>query len=301
VGVVATVAWVGLGHMGVPMTANLVRAGHVVRGYDLVPAAVQAAAAEGVVPASSVAEAATGADFLVTMLQTGDQVSAVLAEALPVLPPTAVVVDSSTVAIDDARRMHETVSAAGFPSLDAPVSGGVPAAIAGTLTFMVGGDTETLTRARPIIDVLAGRVFHMGGPGAGSAAKIANNLMLGITLAATCEGAVLADRLGLDHRLFYEMAKVSSGDSWALRTWYPMPGVVDTAGVNRDFEGGFATNLMSKDIGLALNAAASLGLSLDFAEHVGRRLQELRDAGMGNKDSSVFVKLVDGSLGPPPE
>ena len=142
---------------------------------------------------------------------------------------------------------------------------------------------------------MAGRIFHVGGAGSGQSAKIANNLMLGITLAATCEGAVLADRLGLDHEVFYEMVKVSSGDSWTFRTWYPMPGVVDSAGVNRDFEGGFAINLMLKDIRLALAAGETTGTPLDFGKHVERRLAELQAAGYGEKDSSVFVRSVDGT------
>ena len=291
----ATIAWIGLGHMGVPMTANLVRAGHLVRGFDLSPAAVDAAVAGGVVAAGSVAEAASAADIVITMLQLGSQVRAVLETALPVLQPGTLVIDSSTIAIDDAKALHVSVEGAGYPFLDAPVSGGVPGATAGTLTFMVGGAAEDLARARPVLEVMAGRIFHIGGPGAGQAAKIVNNLMLGITLAATCEGAVLADRLGLDHQIFYEMATVSSGDSWTLRTWYPITGVVETAAVNRDFQGGFAVNLMSKDIGLALDAAASTGVSLPFGQAVADRLQQLRDAGYGELDSSVFVKLVDGS------
>ena len=293
----ATIAWVGLGHMGTPMTANLVRAGHTVRGFDLSTSAVNAAAEHGVTPAASVGEAAEGADVLVTMLQLGSQVRAVLDEAMPVLTPGTLVIDSSTIAIDDARSLHELVQGAGFGFLDAPVSGGVPGATAGTLTFMVGGVAADVEKARPILDVLAGRIFHVGGAGSGQAAKIANNLMLGITLAATCEGAVLADRLGLDHEVFYEMVKVSSGDSWTFRTWYPMPGVVDSAAVNRDFDGGFAINLMLKDIRLALAAGESTGTPLDFGAHVERRLAELQAAGFGDKDSSVFVRSVDGTAG----
>ncbi|WP_111765194.1 3-hydroxyisobutyrate dehydrogenase [Nakamurella deserti] len=292
----ATIAWVGLGHMGAPMTARLVAAGHEVRGHDLDAEAVRVAVAGGVVAPGSLAAALDGADVLITMLQRGSQVRAVLAEALPLLPPGTLVIDSSTIAIDDARELHRTVAEAGLPFLDAPVSGGVPGATAGTLTFMVGGAAADLERARPVLEPMAGRIFHIGPGGSGQAAKIVNNLMLGITLAATCEGAVLADRLGLDHRVFQQMASVSSGDSWALRTWYPMPGVLETAAVNRDFDGGFVVDLMAKDLGLALAAGAATGTGLPFTAEVAAGLQRLRDAGLGGKDSSVFVKLVDGSL-----
>ena len=284
--------------MGAPMTANLVKAGHRVLGFDLSADAVAAATAGGVEAVPSVADAVHGADIVFTMLQLGSQVRAVLDEALPALAPGTVVIDSSTVAIDDARQLHEVVAAAGHPFLDAPVSGGVPGATAGTLTFMIGGEAATLAQVRPVIEAMSGRIFHIGGPGSGQAAKIVNNLMLGINLAATCEGAVLADRLGLDHQVFYEMAKVSSGDSWTLRTCYPMPGVVETAGVNRDFEGGFATNLMLKDIGLALAAGRDTDTPLAFGEQLAQRLTELQAAGLGDKDCTVFVKSVDGSLPP---
>lgn len=295
-GVMAAVAWIGLGHMGGPMTANLVNAGHTVRGFDLNLDARRAARESGVVTPDSLAETVAGADVLITMLQSGAQVRGVLADALPLLPPGALVVDCSTVAIDDARALHELVGGAGFGFLDAPVSGGVPGATAGTLTFMVGGSDEDLERARPVIEAMAGRIFHIGGPGDGTAAKIVNNLMLGINLAALCEGAVLADRLGLDPEVFYQMAKVSSGDSWALRTWYPMPGVVETAAVNRDFEGGFATNLMLKDVGLALAAGEATHTGLEFGALVAARLSDLRTAGLGDKDCTVLVRLVAGTI-----
>ncbi len=216
--------------------------------------------------------------------------------ALPALAPGALVLDCSTIAIDDARELHGRVATAGFAFLDAPVSGGVPGAMAGTLTFMVGGAADDLDRARPILEPMAGRIFHIGPGGSGQAAKIVNNLMLGVTLAATCEGAVLADRLGLDPRVVHQLVSVSSGDSWALRTWYPMPGVVDTAAVNRDFAGGFAVDLMAKDLGLALAAGDATGLALPFTAAVAAGLARLHDAGLGDRDSSVFVTLVDGGL-----
>ncbi|MEP6979985.1 MAG: NAD(P)-dependent oxidoreductase [Nakamurella sp.] len=292
----STIAWVGLGHMGGPMTARLVAGGHEVRGFDLSAAAVSAAVAGGVIAVPGIPEALAGADVLITMLQRGSQVRSVLDVALPLLSPGTLVLDCSTVAIDDARDLHALVAGAGFGFLDAPVSGGVPGATAGTLTFMVGGAAADLDRARPVLEPMAGRIFHIGPGGSGQAAKIVNNLMLGITLAATCEGAVLADRLGLDARVVHQLASVSSGDSWALRTWYPMPGVVETAAVNRDFEGGFAVDLMAKDLGLALAAGATTDTALPFTAAVADGLARLQAAGLGDRDSSVFVKLVDGSV-----
>lgn len=291
------VAWIGLGNMGGPMAANLAAAGYPVRGFDLVPEAIETARAAGVVIAESAIDAAAGADILFTMLPAGTHVRSVLTGGvLEALAPDTLVVDSSTIDIDTARELHTLVTAAGHRFLDSPVSGGVGGAASGTLTFMVGGSADDLAEATPVIEVMAGRVFHTGGPGNGQAAKIANNMMLGITLAATCEGAILAERLGLDATTFYNLAQVSSGDSWALRTWYPVPGVVEGAGVNRDFEGGFATNLMLKDLTLALQAGESTGTTLDFAAAVVQRLQQLADLGYGGKDCSSLVRLLDGSL-----
>ena len=294
-----TVAWIGLGNMGGPMAANLVGAGHSVTGFDLSEPAKEAAAAAGIVVAGSVAEAVRDADVVFTMLPAGSHVRAVLDGpdgVLASLAPGALIVDSSTIDIQQARELHELVSSRGFRFLDAPVSGGIFGAQAGTLTFMVGGVESDLASVRDRIDVMAGRVFHAGGPGAGQAAKIANNMMMAINLAGLCEGAVLADRLGLDPNVFFDIASASSGDSWTLRTWYPMPGVVDTAGVNRDFVGGFLTDLALKDVRLAVAAGAATGTDLAFAELVVDKLQTLSASGYGAKDCTSLVRLVDGSL-----
>ncbi|AZI57741.1 3-hydroxyisobutyrate dehydrogenase [Nakamurella antarctica] len=294
-----SIAWIGLGNMGGPMAANLVRAGHHVTGFDLNPAALEAAAAAGIEVAASVAEAVLSAEIVFTMLPKGEHVRSVLQGPEGILAsvaPGTLIVDSSTIDIDSARQFHEQVSAAGFRFLDAPVSGGVFGAVAGTLTFMIGGADDDLAQARPFLDVMAGRVFHTGGAGNGQAAKIVNNMMLGITLAATCEGAVLAERLGLDAATFRTLASSSSGDSWPLRTWYPVPGVVETAAVNRDFEGGFATVLMHKDLSLALAAGESTHTPLDFAIAAHGRMAALIEAGYGDKDCSILVRQVDGTI-----
>jgi 3-hydroxyisobutyrate dehydrogenase len=295
---VVNVAWIGLGNMGGPMAANLVKSGHRVKGFDVTEAAKAAATENGVVVQNSIADVVADADFVFTMLPTGKHAREVVLGDGGVLanaPTSAVVIDSSTIDIATARDLHTAAQQAGFRFLDAPVSGGVSGAAAGTLTFMVGGDGEALATATPIIEVLAGKIFHCGGPGNGQAAKITNNMMLGICLQATCEGAVLAERLGLDSKTFQQLAAVSSGDNWALRTWYPVAGVVDTAAVNRDFAGGFSTALLRKDVGLALQAGAETGTDLSFAAAVADRLDQLVEKGWGNKDCSILVKLLDGA------
>jgi 3-hydroxyisobutyrate dehydrogenase len=295
-----TIAWIGLGNMGGPMAANLVRAGHQVLGFDLTEAAKGTASQAGVKVVESVADAVRDADVVFTMLPAGGHVRSVLSGAEGILAnvrPGTLIVDSSTIDIQVALELHGVVTAAGCRFLDAPVSGGIFGAQAGTLTFMVGGDPADLAGVREIIEVMAGRVFHAGGAGAGQSAKIANNMMMAVNLAGLCEGAVLADRLGLDPKVFFDIASVSSGDSWALRTWYPVAGVVETAGVNRDFVGGFLTDLALKDVRLAVAAGAATGTDLSFATLVAKKLEELSELGYGGKDCTSLVRLVDGTLG----
>ena len=296
-----SVAWIGLGNMGGPMAANLVAAGHSVAGFDLSDSAKLVAAQKGVKVAACVADAVRDVDVVFTMLPAGAHVRSALTGTDGVmahLRPGALVVDCSTIDINAARDLHKLVSGNGFRFLDAPVSGGIFGAQARTLTFMIGGSEADLDDVRGLIDVMAGRVIHAGGPGAGQSAKIANNMMMAVNLAGLCEGAVLADRLGLDPRTFFEIARVSSGDSWALRTWYPMPGVVETAGVNRDFNGGFLTDLALKDVRLAVAAGDATGTDLAFATLVVKKLEELSGIGYGAKDCTSLVRLVDGTLSP---
>jgi 3-hydroxyisobutyrate dehydrogenase len=290
------IAWVGLGNMGGPMAANLVKAGHAVVGFDVQPAALEAAETTGIELAASVEEAVTEAEVVFTMLPSGKHVHQVVSTVLDRAAPGTLFVDSSTIDIATARELHDRLPAAGHRFLDAPVSGGIAGAQAGTLTFMVGGAEEVVEAARPAIDAMAGRIFHTGGPGSGQAAKVVNNLMLGVNLAGLCEGATLADRLGLDPRTFYELAKVSTGDSWVLRTWYPTAGVVETAGVNRDFIGGFSVDLFVKDLGLALEAGAQTGTPLPMAASVEQELKEVSAQGYGDRDCTILVRKTDGTL-----
>ncbi len=284
------------------MTANMVKAGHEVRGFDLDAAALAAAVDHGVSPASSIADAVGGADVVFTMLPKGDHVRSVyLADGgiLDSASKETLLVDSSTIDIDSARAVHEAAVDGGFRFVDAPVSGGMSGARAGTLTFMIGGEATAVQEAAKYIEPMSANIIPTGTATTGQAAKICNNLMLFINLASTAEGAVLADRLGLDKQVFWNIASVSSGDSWALRTWYPLAGVVPAAASNNGFAPGFTAELANKDINLAISAARSTGMPLEVGEHVQQLFQRLIDADQGGMDCSMIVSLIDGSLASP--
>lgn len=295
----ANIAFIGLGNMGGPMSANLVRAGHHVRGFDLSPAAVEAAAQQGVAPASSPAEAVEGAEAVVTMLPKGEHAAAVYlgVEGTPgvidLVAPGTLLIDSSTIDVETSARLHEAAAAKGLPFVDAPVSGGMSGAQAGTLTFMVGGEPDAVAAATPLLEPMAGNVIPTGGPTTGEAAKICNNMMLFISMMAAQEGAVLARKLGLDAKVFHDIARVSSGESWAMRTWYPVPGITETAGSNNEFAATFSADLAAKDAGLALAGAASVGLSLPAAELVAGQLRRALDEGEGDKDCTIIIRQID--------
>jgi 3-hydroxyisobutyrate dehydrogenase len=295
----AAIAWIGLGNMGGYMSANLANAGHEVRGFDLNPGAVAAAEAGGVKPAGSIAQAVDGADVVFTMLPKGEHARAVYLGEGGVLAHAdtrTLLVDSSTIDVASAQALHDAAAAAGFRFVDAPVSGGMSGAKAATLTFMIGGEAGAVADATAYIKPMAANIIPTGGATTGQAAKICNNLMLFINLASTAEGAVLADRLGLDKQVFWDIASVSSGDSWALRTWYPVAGVVPTAASNNGFAPTFTTELANKDIGLAISAARDTGTPLELGEHVQQLFQRLIDSGQSGMDCSAIVKLVDGTL-----
>ncbi|WP_349826746.1 3-hydroxyisobutyrate dehydrogenase [Brevibacterium litoralis] len=291
-----TVAWIGLGNMGKPMTKNLVDAGHTVRGFDLSEAALAAAVEGGVTATGSAAEAVAGADIVFTMLPKGEHARAVYEGADGVLAhaaPGTVLVDSSTIDVATAEHLHTAATDKGFEFLDAPVSGGISGAAAGTLTFMVGGTAEALEKARPVIEPMAGNIFHAGGDGAGQAAKAVNNMMLAVSMQGMVEGAVLARKLGLDAKTFHDIATVSSGDSWPTRTWYAHPGIVESAAANKEFASTFASVLMHKDVGLALAAADTVGLDLPGAKLAFAQQQKLIDDGYGDRDCTLIVRNID--------
>ncbi|MFD9476064.1 3-hydroxyisobutyrate dehydrogenase [Streptomyces nojiriensis] len=257
-----TVAFVGLGHMGGPMAANLVKAGHRVLGFDLVPELLATAAATGAEPAVSAAAAAAEADVVITMLPAGAHVLALYGEGglLAAARPGTLFVDCSTIDVADARAAHEAAGAAGHRSLDAPVSGGVVGAQAASLTFMAGGGAEEFAAAEPLLAAMGKKAVHCGTAGAGQAAKICNNMILAVSMIGVSEAFVLAESLGLDHQALFDVASTASGQCWALTVNCPVPGPVPGSPANRDYLPGFAAPLMAKDLALAANGVRAGGV-----------------------------------------
>ncbi|MDB5693767.1 MAG: mmsB [Alphaproteobacteria bacterium] len=293
----ARIAFIGLGNMGGGMAANLVKAGHEVTAFDLSEAALAKAGDNGCARASSAAEAVENAEAVVTMLPAGEHVrevyeSSVLGHALT----TAILIDCSTIDVATAREETQKADAAGYRMVDAPVSGGIAAADAGTLTFMVGGSGEAFERARPILEKMGKTVIHAGGAGSGQAAKICNNMLLGASMVATCETMVLAQKLGLDPQTFFDIASRASGQCWSLTSYCPVPGVGPATPADRDYEGGFAAALMLKDLRLAMEAARSV----DSYTPMGSAAEELytrfaEGLGGSGKDFSAIIRMIDDS------
>ena len=246
------IGFIGLGNMGAPMAANLVKAGHQVTGFD-----TAAPMPAGVTPAASAVAAAAGAQVVITMLPNGAILRAVAAEVIPAMAPGAVLCDCSTVDVDSARAVAAEAAAAGLGALDAPVSGGVGGAAAGTLTFMVGGTETAFATVRPLFEAMGRKVVHCGAAGAGQAAKICNNMILGVTMIATCEAFALADKLGLDRQKMFDVVSTSSGQSWSMNAYCPAPGVGPQSPADNGYRPGFASELMLKDLRLSQEAAAS--------------------------------------------
>jgi len=244
------IGFIGLGNMGAPMAANLVRAGHEVTGFDLT-----APCPEGVTPADSATAAAAGAEVVITMLPNGEILRAVAAEVVPAMPAGAVLLDCSTVDVESARAVAAEAVAAGRRAVDAPVSGGVGGAAAGTLTFMAGGPADAFDTVKPLFDVMGQKAVHCGEAGAGQAAKICNNMILGVTMIATCEAFALADKLGLDRARLFDVVSTSSGSSWSMNTYCPAPGVGPKSPADNGYKPGFAAELMLKDLRLSQVAA----------------------------------------------
>jgi len=296
---VATVGFIGLGNMGGGMAANLAKKGHQVRAFDLSRTALDKAEAVGCSTAGSAAEAVASADFVVTMLPAGQHVRAVYeGEIFDAVPATALLIDCSTIDVASARAVGAAAAARGLAMLDAPVSGGIGGANAGTLTFMVGGSTEHFTRAEPLLALMGKAVIHAGGFGSGQAAKIVNNMILGANMVATCEAFVLAQKLGLDLQTFYDISSKASGQSWSMTSYCPVPGVGPASPADSDYEGGFAAALMLKDLKLAVDAAQSVGASVPMGGHAESLYQAFTNLGGGGKDFSAIIKLLDGSFKP---
>ncbi|BBY28332.1 3-hydroxyisobutyrate dehydrogenase [Mycolicibacterium sediminis] len=290
----STIAFLGLGNMGGPMAANLVAAGHTVRGFDPVTALAQAAEGKGAKTFGSGAEAVAGADVVITSLPNGGIVTSAYAEALPAATPGALFIDTSTISVDDARRIHDDAAAAGFEQIDAPVSGGIKGATAGTLAFMVGGDDSAVERARPVLDPMAGKIIHCGASGAGQAAKLCNNMVLAVQQIAIGEAFVLAEKLGLPAQSLFDVITGATGNCWSVHTNCPVPGPVPTSPANDDFRPGFATALMNKDLGLAMAAVESTGSTAPLGTHAAEIYARFNEDNAGKDFSAVIEMLREG-------
>jgi 3-hydroxyisobutyrate dehydrogenase len=292
----AKIAFIGLGHMGGGMAPNLAKAGHEVRAFDLSQEALEAAVGAGCSRAASTEGACAGADVVITMLPAAQHVLDVYRNhVFGHAPASALLIDCSTIDVASARTVAEEASTKGYEMVDAPVSGGIAAAAAGTLAFMVGGSDEAFARAKPIIDPMAKAVIHAGGAGAGQAAKICNNMILGATMAVTCEAFVLAQKLGLDPKVFFDISSQASGQSWSMTTYCPVPGVGPKTPADNDYEGGFAAALMLKDLKLAMAAAEQAGVDAEMGEEAEELYEEFVEKGGGNKDFSGIIQMIDDS------
>ena len=295
------IAFIGLGNMGGGMAANLAKAGHEVRAFDLSEDALARAVEAGCARAASAAEAVTGAEAVVTMLPAGKHVASVYeGDVFPNAAPGTLLLDCSTIDVATARSNIEAATANGLVAVDAPVSGGIAAANAGTLTFMVGGTDEGFERAQPILAQMGKAVIHAGDAGAGQAAKICNNMLLGASMVATCETLALALKLGLDPQKFFDIASVSSGQCWSLTSYAPLPGVGPTTPADNDYKGGFAAALMLKDLRLAMEAAASVEADVPMGAKARELYEAFVAADQDGRDFSAIIQTLQGEADPPP-
>lgn len=292
----ASIAFIGLGNMGGPMAGNLAKAGHGVTGFDLVAANNDAAKARNVCIAENARAAVKDADVIVTMLPAGKHVLAVYEDIIPAIKKGALLIDSSTIDVDSARAAHALAQKAGLQSLDAPVSGGVGGAEAATLTFMCGGADDAFARGKPVIEAMGKKIVHCGGAGAGQAAKICNNMILGISMIAVGEAFVLGEKLGLTHQALFDVASTASGQCWSLTTYCPVPGPVPTSPANRDYQPGFAAALMLKDLLLSQEASQSAGATTPLGQHAADLYKAFAAAGNDGKDFSGIINFLRAGL-----
>jgi 3-hydroxyisobutyrate dehydrogenase len=289
-----SIAFIGLGNMGGPMAGNLVKAQHQVTAFDLVQESKDAAAELGVTIADSAKDAVKNAEIVVTMLPAGKHVLSVWTDILPAVKPGTLLIDSSTIDVDSARKAHALAAERGGLSLDAPVSGGVGGAKAATLTFMVGGSDEAFAKGDPILGAMGRRIVHCGPAGNGQAAKICNNMILGISMIGVCEAFVLAEKLGLSHEALYDVASTSSGQCWSLTTYCPVPGPVPNSPANNGYKAGFASGLMLKDLKLSQEAAQAAGAATPLGA-AAAQLYALHNAwGESATDFSGIIHLLRG-------
>jgi 3-hydroxyisobutyrate dehydrogenase len=290
----ATIAFIGLGNMGGPMAANLVKAGHKVVAFDLAEASRNQAKADGAGIADSAAGAVKGADVVVTMLPAGKHVLGVWGEVVPAMTKGALIIDSSTIDVESARQAHALAAKNGVLAVDAPVSGGTGGAKGATLTFMCGGEENAFAEAKPVLEKMGKKIVHCGGAGAGQAAKICNNMILGISMIAVSEAFALAEKLGLSHQALFDVASTSSGQCWSLTTYCPVPGPVPTSPANRDYQAGFTAAMMLKDLKLAQDAAKTAGAETPLGAGAAKIYGRFVETGEGPRDFSGVIRFIRG-------
>ncbi len=290
----AQIAFIGLGNMGGPMAANLVKAGHKVFGFDLVQGLLDQAKTDGVTVAGSAAASVKDADVIITMLPAGKHVVSVWSDVIPHVARGALMIDCSTIDVESARQAHALAGKASLLSVDAPVSGGVGGAKAATLTFMAGGDARAFAAAKPVLQSMGKKIVHCGDAGAGQAAKICNNMILGISMIAVGEAFALAEKLGLSHQALFDVSSTSSGQCWALTSYCPVPGPVPASPANNGYKPGFASALMVKDLTLAQDAAKAAGAATPLGKHAQELYKEFDAAGNGGVDFSGIIQHVRG-------
>jgi 3-hydroxyisobutyrate dehydrogenase len=291
------IGFIGLGNMGGPMAGNLVKAGHAVAGFDLAPPGLEALAKAGGAPQANASLAVKEAEAVITMLPAGPHVRQVyLGEGgvLAMAARNALLIDCSTIDVETARAVNKAAAAQGFDMLDAPVSGGVGGAAAATLTFMVGGSDAGFARARPLLEAMGKTIVHAGAAGNGQAAKICNNMILGVSMIAVCEGFALAERLGLDWQKLFDISSKSSGQCWSMTNYCPVPGPVPSAPSNRDYQAGFTAEMMLKDLKLAQQAAQAAGATTPLGAEAAALYQLLANNGLAAKDFSVIFRMLRG-------
>jgi 3-hydroxyisobutyrate dehydrogenase len=290
-----TIAFIGLGNMGNPMAANLVKAGHAVQGFDLMPENLAKARENGVTVMANAGAVVKDAEVVITMLPAGKHVVSVYEDIAPKLPEHTLLIDSSTIDIESARKAHGIAARHNLLSVDAPVSGGTGGATAGTLTFMAGGSKEAFAKAQPILKPMAGRIVHCGDAGAGQAAKICNNMILGVSMIGVAEAFVLAEKIGLSHQALFDVASTSSGQCWSLTTYCPVPGPVPSSPANRDYQPGFAAALMLKDLKLAQEAAHAVGAVTPMGAEAAQLYALFNAAGHEGDDFSGIIRFLRGN------
>jgi 3-hydroxyisobutyrate dehydrogenase len=294
----ATIGFIGLGNMGLPMAKNLLKAAHDVQGFDVARSQAEALAAAGGKAAGSVQTAVAGAEVVITMLPAGEHVRSVyLGEGgvLAAAGPNTLLIDSSTIDVETARTVAAAAAGKGLAMLDAPVSGGTGGAQAGTLTFMVGGSEAAFARAKPILDQMGKTIVHAGGPGNGQAAKICNNMILGVSMIAVSEAFVLAEKLGLDAQKLFDISSKSSGQCWSMTSYCPVPGLVPSSPANRDYQAGFTAAMMLKDLKLAQDAARAAGAKTPLGADAAQIYSQYVEGGESGRDFSGIIRLVRGN------